>query len=52
MMTVSRIQDLHDVQVCLDDGLPLRLCPLCKCRLERGTEDLWDVFSQVRTSYE
>ena len=50
-MIVSRIEDLLDIQVRLGDGMPQRVCPKCKCRLERGTEDLQDFWSQACTSY-
>ena len=51
-MIVSRIEELLDVQVHLDDVLPQHVCPKCKCRLERGTKDLQDFRSQAHTSYE
>ena len=34
MMIVSRIEDLLDVQVLLNDGLPQDICQRCKCRWE------------------
>ena len=51
-MIVSRIEDLLDVQMRLDDNLPQCFRPKCKYRLERGTENLRDFRTQVHTSYE
>ena len=40
-MLVSGIENLLNVQTQLDDVLPQRIFLKGKCRLERGTEDLW-----------
>ena len=51
-MMVSRIEDTLDLQVRLDDGLPQRVRPEYKYRLETqesGTKGLQDFRSQART---
>ena len=55
MITVSRIEDLLNVQGCLDAGLPQCVCPKSKCRLEmpeRGAEDLHKFLRQARSGNE
>jgi len=44
----SRIEDLLSIHVQLDDGLLQNVCPKCKCRLERTSEDSGDTTTTLQ----
>ena len=51
----TRIKDLLDIEVGLDNGLSQHICQRCKRRLEtleRAAEDLRDFHSQARRNYQ